>query len=187
VRLNNNNMTDVNGSQSSFGIYSCGILDRLDNINHLYVGIYPPNEGELRYFQSCEECVCVYVIFLGNVTSVTIHYNKQQQLIVCLSKGGPATAVTWSLNNDTISSDGQNYETSQSIINTTSALYENRLRIIDKTSAMAGVYRCVISNPMGSLHMELAVQGSDRCIILSSHFSGLIELINTRLPFAWFT
>ena len=81
---------------------------------------------------------------------------------MCLSKGGPATTVTWSLNNDAISTDGQNYETSQTIVDTTSALYENRLRIIDKTSAMAGVYRCVISNPMGSLYTELDIQGNDR-------------------------
>lgn len=46
VRLNHNmNTTDVNG-QSSFGIFSCGIQDRLDNLNYLYVGIYPPNEGK---------------------------------------------------------------------------------------------------------------------------------------------
>ena len=47
VRLNNNmNVTDLTGAQSSFGIYSCGILDSLDNINYLYVGIYPSNEGK---------------------------------------------------------------------------------------------------------------------------------------------
>lgn len=47
VRLNNNmSVTDLTGTQSSFGIYSCGILDSLDNINYLYVGIYPSNEGK---------------------------------------------------------------------------------------------------------------------------------------------
>lgn len=84
---------------------------------------------------------------------------------MCLSKGGPATTVTWSLNNDAISTNGQNYEASQTIVDTTIALYENKLRIIDKTSAMAGVYRCVVSNPMGSLSTELDIQGNDRCII----------------------
>ena len=104
--------------------------------------------------------VCVHVIFLGNITNVTIHYNREHQLITCLSKGGPATTVTWSLNNMTISTDGQKYENSQTIIDTTSALYENRLRIINKISTMAGVYKCMVSNPMGSLSAELDIQGN---------------------------
>ena len=98
--------------------------------------------------------------FLGNIIDVTIHYNKEHQLITCSSKGGPVTTVTWSLNNRTISTDGQMYENSQAIINTTSSVYESRLRIIDKRSAMAGVYRCVVSNPMGSLHAELDIEGN---------------------------
>ena len=100
------------------------------------------------------------VLLLGNITNVTIHYNKARQTIVCMSKGGPATSVTWSLNSETISTNGREYETSQTIIDTTSAVYENRLRIIDGTSAVAGVYRCRVSNPMGSLYAELDIQGT---------------------------
>ena len=112
-----------------------------------------------------EECMCV-CYFLGNITNITIHYNREHQLITCLSKGGPATTVTWSLNNVTISTDGQKYEKSQTIIDTTSALYKNGLRIIDKTSAMAGVYRCMVSNPMGSLRAELDIQGNVHVLLL---------------------
>ena len=36
----------VNISEPSFGLFSCEILDRLNNTNYLYVGIYPPNKGE---------------------------------------------------------------------------------------------------------------------------------------------
>lgn len=47
VRLSNNmSTTNMNGSQFSFGIYSCEILDRLNSLQYLYVGIYPPDEGE---------------------------------------------------------------------------------------------------------------------------------------------
>lgn len=99
-------------------------------------------------------------MLLGNITNVTIHYNKEHQLVTCLSKGGPATTITWSLNNRTISTDGQKYENSQMIIDTTNAVYESRLRIIDKTSAMAGAYRCVVSNPMGSIYAEIDIQGN---------------------------
>ena len=45
-------------------------------------------------------------------------------------------------------------------VDLTSAVYENRLRIIDGTSAVAGVYRCRVSNPMGSLYAELDIQGN---------------------------
>ena len=110
----------------------------------------------------CILCICVCYRLLGNITSVTIHYNKEHQLIMCLSEGGPATAVAWSLSNNMISTESEEYETSQSIIDTTSALYENRLRIINKTSAVAGVYRCVVSNPMGSRYAELDIQGNLR-------------------------
>ena len=109
-------------------------------------------------------CVCVHLAFLGNITNVVINYNKEHQLITCSSKGGPATTVSWTLNNNTISTDGQQteFENSQIIIDSVSALYENRLKITNKTSAAAGVYRCVVSNPMGSLYAELDIQGKRR-------------------------
>ena len=36
----------ANISESSFGLYSCEILDRLNRTNYLYVGIYPQNKGK---------------------------------------------------------------------------------------------------------------------------------------------
>ena len=102
----------------------------------------------------------VYVLYLGNITNVMIHYNKEHQSVICVSQGGPVTTVTWSLNNVRISANGQTeYENSQTIINTTGAVYENSLKIINKRSAMAGVYRCTISNPLGNLYAELDIQG----------------------------
>ena len=47
-----------------------------------------------------------------------------------------------------------------SIINTTSATYENRLRIVDKSSEAAGNYTCSITNPRGGMNESLYIQGN---------------------------
>ena len=40
------NSIQASGVNKSHGIYSCKILDRQNDIKYLYVGIYPPTEGE---------------------------------------------------------------------------------------------------------------------------------------------
>ena len=57
---------------------------------------------------------------------------------------------------------GDLYEHSQIIINTTSATYENRLRIVDKSSEAAGNYTCQVINPRGSMDGSLYIQGNYR-------------------------
>jgi hypothetical protein len=51
------------------------------------------------------------------------------------------------------------YEHSQIIVNTTSATYENRLRIVDKSSAATGTYTCKVTNPRGSMNESIYIQG----------------------------
>ena len=53
------------------------------------------------------------------------------------------------------------YEHSQIIVNTTSATYENRLRIVNKSSEVAGTYTCEITNPRGSTNKSLYIQGNN--------------------------
>jgi hypothetical protein len=59
---------------------------------------------------------------------------------------------------------GDLYEHSQIITNTTSATYENRLRIVDKSSKAAGTYTCEVTNPSGSINESLYIQGSHKRI-----------------------
>lgn len=54
----------------------------------------------------------------GVVESVEVTYEQSSQTLICTSRGGPATSVTWSLNNSLILVDGNTYQTSQ-IITTT--------------------------------------------------------------------
>jgi hypothetical protein len=103
------------------------------------------------------------VYLLGNVTNVSVLYDRTNQTITCTSTGGPATDVTWSKDNinirqSTVPNEGA-YELSQIIANTTSATYENRLRIVDKSSEAAGTYTCKVTNPRGSMNGSLYIQG----------------------------
>ena len=91
-----------------------------------------------------------------------MQYNRTSQTIACTSTGGPATDVTWYKDNvkiSTTSTEGH-YESSQIIMNTINAAYENRLRIVDKSSKVAGNYTCHVTNPRGSRNESLYVQGN---------------------------
>ena len=81
--------------------------------------------------------------------------------MTCTTSGGPATDVTWFKDNEKISmtSCGDLYEYSQVITNTTSATYENRLRIVDKSSKVAGTYTCEVTNSRGNTKESLCIQG----------------------------
>ena len=97
----------------------------------------------------------------GNVTNVSVEYDRTSGIIICTSTGGPATDVTWSKDNITIRLTVRGlYEHAQIIINTTSATYENRLRIVDKSSEAAGTYTCGVTNPRGSMNGSLYIQGN---------------------------
>ena len=101
-------------------------------------------------------------LIIGNVTNVSIEYNRTNQTIICTSTGGPATDVTWSKDNINIRlTMGGLYEYSQIIIDTTSATYENRLRIVDKSSEVAGTYTCSITNSRGGMNESLHIQGKN--------------------------
>ena len=58
-----------------------------------------------------------------------------------------------------VTNEGVVYEHSQIVLNTTSATYENRLRIVDKSSKTAGIYTCQVTNPQGSTNESLYIQG----------------------------
>ena len=97
------------------------------------------------------------------MTNVSVQYNSTSQSIICTSTGGPATDVTWYKDNTQImiSNEGGIYNYSQIIINMINATYENKLRIVDKSSEAAGTYTCEVVNPRGSINGSLYVQGNN--------------------------
>ena len=90
-----------------------------------------------------------------------VNYDKIHQTIICTSTGGPATDVTWYKDNAQIMIPNERgtYNYSQIIVNTTSATYENRLRIIEKSSEATGTYTCEVTNPRGGINDSLYIQG----------------------------
>ena len=94
--------------------------------------------------------------------NVSVQYNSTSQSIICTSTGGPATDVIWYKDTTQImiSNEGRIYNYSQIITNMINATYENKLRIVDKSSEAAGTYTCEVTNPRGSINKSLYVQGN---------------------------
>ena len=94
------------------------------------------------------------------MANVSVQYNITSHTITCTSTGGPATHVSWYKGDaqiNMVSNEGGIYEYSQIIIDTVSATYENRLRIVDKSSVAAGTYTCEVRNPMGNMNGSLYI------------------------------
>ena len=102
----------------------------------------------------------------GNISNTLVKYDRIHQTIVCTSTGGPATDVTWYMDNAQIMIPNErgtkSYNYSQIIVNTTSTTYENRLRIVDKSSEAAGNYTCQVTNSRGGMNGSLCIQGSHK-------------------------
>ena len=75
---------------------------------------------------------------------------------------------------------GDLYEHSQIIINTTSAIYENRLRIVDKSSEAAGNYTCSITNSRGGM-----IWSSELTLIASSGDEGTVNSVEVCIDDQW--
>ena len=117
---------------------------------------------------------------IGNVANVSVQYDRACQTIICTSTGGPATNVTWYRDDTQInmaSNEGGIYEHSQIITDTVSATYENRLRIVDKSSETTGTYTCEIRNPRGSMNGSLYIQGNDKTAVIYSVYEKFILII----------
>lgn len=93
----------------------------------------------------------------GNLTIVSLYYERQNQTIVCISEGGPATTVLWTKDNTIISP--LDYSSSQIVTDRIKAIYENRFRIENKTLEKTGMYMCTVSNVRSSVREDLFIQG----------------------------
>ena len=103
------------------------------------------------------------------MTRISVQYYRVNQTVTCTSSGGPATNVTWYKDNveiNMISSERGIYENSQIILDTINATYENRLRIVDKSSEATGTYTCEVKNPRGSMNGSLYIQGKSQNLMV---------------------
>ena len=116
----------TNNPEMPAGIYHCEVMDRENVTHHLYAGIYPENEGMTSY--SCamyNSCVTVTlwllcnILIIGNITNISVEYNRTSQTVTCTSTGGPAKNVIWykdDIEINMISSERGIYENSQIIL-----------------------------------------------------------------------
>ena len=88
-----------------------------------------------------------------------MRYDQSSQTLTCTSTGGPATTVTWSRDNTTILLDGSTFQASQIVTDTSTATYENRLRMVSKSASLSGTYRCSVWNTGGSDEDSLVITG----------------------------
>ena len=76
--------------------------------------------------------------------------------LTCTSTGGPATTVTWTVNNHTVTEDRNHHITSQILIYPEKATYNHTLAV---TGRLLGEYECIVSNTKSSASRSLNVVG----------------------------
>ena len=76
--------------------------------------------------------------------------------LTCTSTGGPATTVSWTVNNHTVTEDSNHHITSQILTNATTATYNHTLAV---TGRLEGEYKCNVSNNRTPDSKKLVVVG----------------------------
>ena len=76
--------------------------------------------------------------------------------LTCTSTGGPATTVTWTVNNHTVTEDENHHITSQILVDAVNATYNHTLAV---TGRLEGQYECIASNTKSSASRSLNVVG----------------------------
>ena len=164
------NYVDV--SDIASGIYHCEIADDNNITNHLYVGIYPQEEGRhnIQHGLLTQNIKTLNISSIGIMRVISLNYDSTTNTLVCTSTGGPVTTVMWFKDNDSRINNNQYYEQSMAIISTTTATYESRLRILNKSSESTGNYTCMVSNSRGSSTQSKYLEGK------SGHDTGTVDI-----------
>ena len=76
--------------------------------------------------------------------------------LTCTSIGGPATTVSWTVNNHTVAEDSAHHITSQILIDAETATYNHTLAVTGRTE---GEYECKVSNRDFSASKNLMAMG----------------------------
>ena len=91
--------------------------------------------------------------------------------LTCTSTGGPATTVSWTINNHTVTEDSVHHITSQILTDPLTATYNHTLAV---TGRVVGEYKCTVSNnkPSSSSGM-LAVVGKNFTLKMVGEVAGI--------------
>ena len=147
------------------GIYYCKIPDDNAGAQILYVGVYTSTTGQLTSLYA--GCVCNLSSFhltSGALEVMPLQFQLTSELnataptftLTCTSTGGPATTVSWTVNNHTVTEDNNHHITSQILTDPETATYNHTLTV---TGRLVGWYECSISNTKSSSNRSLMVVG----------------------------
>ena len=100
------------------------------------------------------------IIIDGMVSDAEVIYEGSTQTLTCTSSGGPATIVTWTLDESPIVVDGDTYQTSQIVTDAITATYRNLLTIVAKSAALSGTYTCSVGNARGVTTASTTISGN---------------------------
>ena len=147
------------------GIYSCKIPDHDGTYTVLYIGVYTNNTGQLTLLHASAACNhSCFQLTSGALEVTSLQFQLTSELNAttptftptCTSTGGPATTVSWTVNNHTVTEDKDHHITSQILIDAVNATYNHTLAV---TGRLEGQYECIVSNTKSSASRSLAVVG----------------------------
>ena len=148
------------------GIYSCKIPDGNAEVQILYIGVYTNNTGKLTFIlhRLCAYNPSCFHLTSGALEVTSLQFQLTSELnattptftLTCTSTGGPATTVSWTVNNLTVTEDSAHNITSQILTDPESATYNHTLTV---TGRLEGRYECNVSNRKSSASGYLMAVG----------------------------
>ncbi len=128
------------------------------------------------------------------MTVSSLTYDRQTQTLECLTLGGPPTNLIWSKDNVQLNFFGsEKYSLSQIVIDPLTSLYNNKLKIFNKSKVDSGTYKCSVTNAISEDSVQYTISGNKN-LYPSLHFlnsfifiytivcrDGETQLFNTKL------
>ena len=112
--------------------------------------------------------IFTYTSCTGTPTVTSLTFNDAIKTLTCISTSGPASYIIWERAGTTLTVDGITYRQTQTVINATTATYQNILTIAQSVSSIYGVYRCTVGNARGT-SSALEVRGECTDYVNSFH------------------
>ena len=147
------------------GIYSCKMPDDNAEVQILYIGVYTNNTGKLTFILWLCACnLSCFHLTSGALEVTSLQFQLTSDLnattptftLTCTSTGGPATNVSWTVNNCTVTEDSAHNITSQVLTNAVTAIYNHTLAV---TGRLEGQYGIRVSNRKSSASGYLMAVG----------------------------
>ena len=100
----------------------------------------------------------------------SLTYDRQTQTLECLTLGGPPTNLIWSKDNVQLNFFGsEKYSLSQIVIDPLTSLYNNKLKIFNKSKVDSGTYKCSVTNAISEDSVQYTISGNKN-LYPSLHF-----------------